>query len=517
MSGPSIKRTLCLLAAAIAGCGSPQTTSTRDAAREADRSEPLPGLSAFTAEMLLHGAGDRTTDEIAEAIEFVGGDLSIEKESDYVAVEARVLADELDLAMGLVADLVLRPTFPEEEIEKVRRRELDRLSLMAQRPSWLAEQELYRALYGDRHPYGHQDAEPEAIRRLGREDLVSFHRTHYVPRNAFLVVVGDFRTADLRALAERQFGAWPDLEPPTHDIPVPPVQTKRQVVVVDRPGSTQADIRVGNVALRRADQQFIPLRVSNVILGGNASARLFMNLRERCGYGYGAYSSVASVLAPGPLAVSAAVEDDQTAGALRELFAELERITAAPASAEELSTARAYLDGVFPMITETAANLASLVTIERVYGLPEGYWSTYRSSIMAVTSADAHAAAGANIHPDRAALIIVGDAGSVAFPARRYGDVRIVSPAGTEVGFLRGATGEWPGGEPPPCPATGDEQPRQGTSSPPEPSPPADFAFPAAEEFTLANGLPVVAIERRQLPLVHLRMVVRSGSASDPL
>jgi zinc protease len=505
-----------LAALGLLGCGA---RSTPDGDPLEGRAVRLPGLSAFTAEMVRHGAGERSTEQIAEEIEFVGGDLWIESEADYSTIQTRVLSDQLEVAVELLADLAQRPTFPSPEIEKVRRREIDRLSLMAKRPEWLASRELMRGIYGEIHPYGQFDADPAAIARLERSDLVSFHGAHYVPRNAFLVVAGDVTPDQVRSLAERHFGAWEDRPPPSHEIAPAPELPGRRVVVVDRPGSTQAQVAFGNASLGRSSEDYIPLRVANIVLGGTASARLFLNLRERCGYGYGAYSGVESYRGQAPISASGAFDANDTAGALRELFSELERIVSEPPPPEELRAARDYLDGVFPMLTETASNLARLVTIQRVFDLPEDYWSHYRSSIQWVTADTAHGAARRYIRPDQGVLVVVGDASRVAWPARRYGDVRIVSPEGIELGTLRGAPEEWPGGEPEACPSLPEEEADgegQGVE-PPRGGTPRDFDFPDVDRAVLENGLEILTVRQPQLPLASVGLVVLSGSASDPL
>jgi predicted Zn-dependent peptidase len=289
------------------------------------------------------------------------------------------------------------------------------------------------------------------------------------------------------------------------------------VVVVNVPGSTQAQISIGNVALARADADYLRLRVANQVLGGSASARLFMNLRERCSYSYGVYSSVASRLGAAPHSTGGAVESRHTAGALREIFAELASIRETQIPAAELDAAREYMVGYFPIITETAGNLAELVTLQRVLDLPADYWSTYRSNIAAVTAAEALAAAQRYVQPDHALIVIVGDATQIAEPARRWGHVTVVDIDGREVQRLEAAPDAWPGGEPEPCAEPPARASEERPADPPRPSLARDFDFPDAAERTLANGLEVVTIERRQLPLVYLRLVVRAGSASDPL
>jgi zinc protease len=476
------------------------------------------GLASFTGEMLRRGAGSRTAKQISEDIEFVGGSLDVRTEPDSTSIQVRVLRDHLDLAMSLMADLAQRPTFAQPEIEIIRQRELDRLTLMQSQPHWLARQAFYRALYGPDHPYGYADAEPQVIERLTRDQLVAFHRQHYIPRNAFLLVVGDTDPAAVEAVAQRTFGAWEDRPVPDRSIPRPPPAPAvgRRVVVVDRPGTTQAQIYIGNVALERAHPAHTRLRVANQILGGSASARLFMNLRERCSYSYGVYSNISNRAGPGPHIVGGAVEIQHTAGALREVFGELDRIRGEPPPAEELRAAQDYLVGQFPIMTETAANLAELVSIQRVFGLPDDYWSTLRSAIAGVTADQVTEVARTFIRPEDDLVVIVGDASVVAEPASHFGAVTVVDLLGRPIGTREAAPDQWPGGEPPECPALPDAGEAGPAQEPPAPSVARDIDFPAVHESVLGNGLEVLTVEQHDLPLVELRLVIRSGSGADP-
>jgi zinc protease len=506
---------LSLAGFALAGC--PGRGTGGPVEPPADGPQRLAGLATFTGEMLRRGAGERTTAQIAEEIESVGGDLSIETDPDFTAVEIQVLREHLDLAMGILADIAQRPTFPADEIERVRARELDRLAMMQSEPRWLAQQAFRRHLYGEGHPYGHADSEPDSVRRITREQLQAFHGENYVPRNAFIVAVGDVDAGEVDAAAARHFAGWADRPAPDHAVAPPPERNQREVVVVHVPGATQAQISIGNVALRRADPDFIRLRVASQVLGGSASARLFMNLREQCSYTYGVYSGVLPLLGPGPISAGGAVEGQHTAGALREMFREFDAIRSQPAPRDELGAAEAYMIGNFPVVTETAANLAYLVTIQRVFGLPADYWSTYRSNIAAVTADEALASARQYLDVDRGLIVIVGDADQIAEPARRYGPVTVITPEWQVVRRLEAAPGQWPGGEPAACPPLSRLDEGSRTSQPPQPGPARDMEFPPIHESALDNGLQVLTIERRQLPLVVARLVVRSGSAADPL
>jgi predicted Zn-dependent peptidase len=506
--------TLSLVLVLVAGCSSRNGPSTETPPGGGAR---LAGLASFTAEMLRRGAGERTAEQIAEEVAFVGGDLSVDTRFDYTVVQVQVLREHLDFALGLLADLAQRPTFAPEEIDFVRQRELDRLAHMSSQPQWIANQAFFRALYGPGHPYNARDALPETVRSLNREHLVAFHAEHYVPRNSLLVVAGDVQPDEIRAAAERHFGGWAERPAPVHAIPEPPARTERSVLVVHRPDSTQAELWVGNTGVNRADPEFLELFIASQVLGGSSSARLFENLRERCGYTYGIYSNVYTGLGRVPFVISGSVETRYTAGALREIFAELDRIRASEPPADDLAEAQAYLVGSFPFSTETAADLADLVHTQRVYGLPDDYWSTYRSALSAVSASDALTAARDYIRPDDTLVVIVGDADQVAEPARRYGHVTVVDVEGNHLRDLEAAPGEWPGGEPPPCPDAGPADAVSRTEQPPAPTAARDLDFPEVHEAALANGLEVLTVEQHTLPLVHLRLIVRSGRASDPM
>lgn len=502
----------------LCGCPGRNTTppETPDETPTASSVRRMAGLARFTGEMLRRGAGERSAEQIAEEIEFVGGSLSVDTSADYTVLQVRVLREHLDLAVGLLADLARRPTFAVEEIETIRRRELDRLSLSRSQPRWLGSQAFYRELYGAEHPYGYNDAEPTVIQGLTRDDLTNFHQQHFVPRNSFILAVGDVGTTDVREVVERHFGDWTDRPAPERAIAEPAASDGRRVVVVDRPGTTQAQILVGNLALDRSSAEYVRLRVASQVLGGNASARLFMNLRERCSYSYGVYSSVYTRRATAPHIVAGAVEVQHTAGALREIFDEIERVRTEPTPAAELDAAQAYMVGHFPIITETAGSIAELVTIQRVFELPENYWGTYRSAISAVTADEALAAARTFVHGDRNLVVIVGDASLVAEPARRYGPVTVLDQEGNVIARHEAAPGEWPGGQPDSCPETPADDEEGRSSEPPAGAEARDMDFPEVNEDRLDNGLEVLSVERRALPLVYIRLVIRSGSAADP-
>lgn len=403
--------------------------------RSGHASDPAntPGLASLVGNMLKEGTRTRTSAEIAEAIEFLGADLAVSVDPMQSVLQIRGTADQMDAMMDLLADVALHPRFDAAELTRLKRRETERLLVSYGDPSTVARREFYRAIYGANHPYSHVDATPAGIERARRSDLSSFHRTHYVPGNAFLVVAGAVTPEAARASAERAFGSWRTGRVPTLTLPEPPARTGREVIVVHRPGSQQSVINIGNLAIARSDADWVPLEVANEVLGGSASARLFMDLRERRSLTYGAYSGIDELAHPGPFRARGGIGRDPAqpdvdrSGLAMEAFMEhLERITTEAPSADEVRDATQYLSDSFPLSIDTIGRVAWMVGYLRVFGLPDDYWDTYRSAIRAVTPEAALAAARAHIDPANALVVVVGDADLVAPAMRRWGPVRVI-------------------------------------------------------------------------------------------
>jgi zinc protease len=285
----------------------------------------LPGLAAFLAEMLKEGAAGRTADEIAEAVDFMGAELDTAGTQDMLTVSMSMLDEYFADGLGLLADLVLEPTLPDEELERVRRRELAALTAKHAQPYYVGRKTCYKALYGD-HPYGAVDATEESLKAFSRESLVGFREAHFDPSTACLIVVGSVSRAEVLRDARAVFGGWPAsraAEPPVGADVVP--ITERRVLIVDFPNAVQSNILIANHALPHGHPDFIPVKVMNQVFGGSYSSRLFMNLREDKGYTYGAYSWLDARVAAGCLASWSPVGNEVTAGALTEFFRELDR------------------------------------------------------------------------------------------------------------------------------------------------------------------------------------------------
>ncbi|MCB9601388.1 MAG: insulinase family protein [Sandaracinus sp.] len=400
----------------------------------------LPGLSSAVADMLREGTQRRNSAQLAEAIEFLGADLWAGADEENVHLVFRALSDQLDEAMELLAEVATRPAFAQAELDKLKRRELDRIALQTKQPNYLGRRALFARLYGN-HPYARIDTTPEALRALKRSDLQRWHRTHFVPPNAFLVAVGNVTPERVQAAAERAFGRWRGRAPSTTELPELPTRQSREVVLVDRPGAVQSVIFLGNAAIARRDPEWVPLMVANQVLGGSAASRLFMDLRERRSLTYGAYSQVGERVGVSPFVAWAAVRTEVTSEAMTAFFENLGAIVTVPPSDVEITNAQRYLSDSFPLQIDTPAKVAGLVADLRIFGLPDDYWEGYRTSIRAVHAPEALEAAQHHVRPGEMLVVVVGDAAQIAEPLRVWGPVIVTDENGNEKQRLDAVSG----------------------------------------------------------------------------
>ena len=384
--------------------------SFRLAFRAGDSSDPpgLPGLTDVMTDMLVEGTETRTSRQIAEEVARYGATLTAGASSDYLTVAASSLSAYADQVLELLADVTLRPTFPENELALAKANAQQNLIAQRAQPSFLASEAVARVLFGQ-HPYSVVASTPESIEALTRDSLVRHHRSLLVPNNAVLFVVGDADRGHVLARAEELFGAWQPGETPSPEFPAPPERTERVAYVVNRPGSAQTNILIANTSITRTDPDYFPVLVMHTILGGNASARLFMNLREEKGYTYGAYTQLDARRLAGSFRATTEVRGEVTGVSLKEIFYELERVRAEEVSDKELTDAQTYLTGIFPIRLETQEGLVEQLVQIRMHGLPDDYLQTYRENVQRVTKEDVLRAARKYVTPDRAAVVLVGD------------------------------------------------------------------------------------------------------------
>jgi predicted Zn-dependent peptidase len=393
------------------------------------------GLASLTADMLDEGAGARNALEIADAIDFLGAELSATGDVDASYVDLRVPVARLADALPIMADVVARPTFPEAELKRLREERLASLLETLDDPAQLIRAAFPRLVFGPTHRYGTPAVGTAAsLKGITVADLKAFHASYYRPSNAVLVVAGDVTAAAIVPQLERAFGGWKGA-PGTSAAKVPsagdaPQLTARRVFLIDKPGAAQSQIRIGWVGVPRSTPDYFALRVLNTILGESFTSRLNSNLREVHGYAYGASSRFDMRSSAGAFYAAAGVQTDKTPEALQEFFNELTRIHQ-PVAAEELEKAKNYLALQLPRSFETSRSTATALAQAYVYDLPADYYTTYADRVRAVTAADVKRAADKYIQPDKFAVVIIGDRKVIepGITALNLGPITVVEPA----------------------------------------------------------------------------------------
>ncbi len=369
------------------------------------------GLAQLTTDALETGTRNRSAEQIAWELEYLGVELDSAATWDAAIVSITVPRERLEAALDLFADVVRHPAFPEAEVERLRDEQLATILQRRKEPRALANDMAAHFIFAAGVPYGRPLIGTTAsVEAITRDDVEAFYRTHYLPNAASLLFVGDIDADTARALADRHFGDWPAGQPTTPEFEVVPGVETRTIFVVDRPGAVQSEIRIGDVGVARHHEDYFPLLVMNTILGGAFTSRLNMSLRERHGFTYGARSGFAFRRRPGPFIVQAAVATEVTARAVEEALKEMTALRDEGASDKEVASARDYLRGILPLQLQTTGQLASRLADLVIFDLPDDYFQQYRQRIADVSPEDVHRVARQHLRLDRLAIVIVGDA-----------------------------------------------------------------------------------------------------------
>lgn len=379
------------------------------------------GINSAMIAMLNEGTENYSSRQLAEEIERMGASLGANSGSDSTGMMASALSLYTADIVRLMAEVLLRPTFPEDELELYKKNTIEGLKFQRSQAGFLADEQFARCVYGE-HPYSVVSPSQEDVERLSRDAMLAHHANVLKPENATLVAVGDIEPENFIALLESELAEWRGGFAPRNDLPAPPTSGKRRLVVVNRPGSAQSNILLGNLGMRLDDPDYFPALLLNQVLGAGASSRLFMNLREEKGYTYGAYSKFTSRRFSGDFEASAEVRTEVTGASLDEFMKELRKIRDEEVTATELQDAKNYLTGVFPLRAETQEGLANLLVQQELYSLPEDYLRTYRDNVTAVTAGDIRRVAQKYIHPDAFSIVIVGDGAEILRQCSSWAD-----------------------------------------------------------------------------------------------
>ncbi len=367
-----------------------------------------PGVANLTAELLTQGTTTRTATEISEAIEFVGGSLSVEAGRDVTTLSLRVLSKDLELGLDVLADVLLHPTFAPAEIERKAREIVAEIQHKHEEPGEVAAEAFDALLFGS-HPYGRPVEGTEAsVPTITRDDLARFHEAFYRPERAILAVVGDVRVPELKRLLETRLGGWTAGGSPVQSLPEPTPPTRPIVRTIQR-GVAQANIVLGHLGVKRDNPDYYAILVMNQILGGGFNSRLMSTIREANGWAY----DVRSVFSPdkyaGTFHVSLQTKNETAQPAIDAVLAEIRRLRDQGVSASELADAKAYLTGSFPLRLDTSSKVARLLASIEYYGLGLDYVDRFPDLIARVSAADVQRVAQQYLHPDQYVLAVVAD------------------------------------------------------------------------------------------------------------
>jgi zinc protease len=395
----------------------------------------VPGLANFTAGMLDEGTKTRNALAIADEAAKLGATVGTQSTMDSTTVVVRSLKKTFRQALALAADVALNPSFPPEEIERQRKSRLAALVQERDNPAAVAQRVMNAALYGAKHPYGYTETGTEGSNTaITREQMLSFWKQNFVANNAALVVAGDVTESEIKALAQEVFGGWPQGTAAAGTMPTPE-PTRGRLVIVDKPGAPQTELRVAKVGVARDTPDYFPLQVMNTTLGGQFSSRLNMNLREDKGYTYGSYSGFAFRRSAGPFLAVAGVRGDATAPSVAEIIKEIRRMAEAPPSPEELTLAKDSLIRSLPGDFESTATIAANLQALYVYDLGLDYFAKYPERVAAVDAASAQRVARTHLVPERLIVIAVGDRAKIQpeleKPELQLGKAEIRQPDGS--------------------------------------------------------------------------------------
>lgn len=368
-----------------------------------------PGVAYLAASLLDQGTTTKNAEQVASTIDSIGGAIGAGAGSDITFINAAVMKDSLGLALDLVSDLARHPAFANEEIDRQRQQIVSGLKVSYDDPDYLAGIVFDRLVYGF-HPYGRPDSgTPESIAAVTRDDLLAFHKRWFGANNAILAIVGDVSADEAFQGAERAFGSWERVQQPAVKAEEPPPPTRR-VVIIDRPGAAQTEIRVGNIALPRRHPDYLALDIATKILGGEGGNRLHRVLRSERGLTYGASADLNALKDTGQIVAETDTRSEKTAEALRLMVEEIVRLQRQRVQQRELSDAQEYLTGSFPLTVETPSAIALQVLNAVFFGLDLNELQTYRERVNATTVDDIQRVAQQYLRPDKLSIVLVGDA-----------------------------------------------------------------------------------------------------------
>lgn len=369
------------------------------------------GLAALTMDMLDEGAAGKPSLELADAIDFLGARISTGSGAHSAGVNLHTPLSKFDDALKIMSDIVLRPDFPQKELDRKKKDRLTSLMQTHDQPTAIASVAFNKILFGKDHPYGRMTDE-NTIKSFSVTDLKNLYKKYFTANNAYIVTVGDIKKDDLKNKLEAVFGKWQKDDVKEEKVKEPVQVGNRVVYLIDKPGAAQSVISIGRIGAARLTSDYNSIIVMNTLLGGSFTSRLNQNLREKNGYTYGASSRFAFRPVPGSFVASSSVQTEVTDKALREFFNEFNGIRE-PLTEDDLNRAKNLVALSFPENFQSVAVIASQLEEMVEYNLPENYFRDFVSKILSLNGNEVNAAAKKYVVPDQVIVVVVGDKAKV--------------------------------------------------------------------------------------------------------
>ncbi len=384
-----------------------------------------PGVASLAMSMLDEGTKKRNALQINDELAMLGAELSSGSNLDVSSVSLSALKMNLEPSLDLYADIILNPSFPEKEFNRLQKQQLAAIRREKVTPFQMALRVFPGLLYGQSHAYGNSftgSGTEESVKNIKIADLKQFHKTWFRPNNATLVVVGDIIMDEVKPLLEKRFGHWEKAKVPMKNIGEVKQKTKPLIFLMDRPGSQQSIIFAGHVAPPKANDQEIAISAMNDIIGGTFTSRINMNLREDKHWSYGARSLLVGARGQRPFLAYASVQSDKTAESMREMKKELDTyISTNPATEAELDKVKKNRILSLPGKWETAGSVSGSLSEMVRYHLPSNYWSTYPQKVAELNLEQVRKAGKTVLHPDRMVWVVVGDVTKIEDKIQKLG------------------------------------------------------------------------------------------------
>jgi zinc protease len=390
------------------------------------------GLAALVAEAAQEGTTTRTSEQLKREVFSIGATLSGAAGQDSTSFQVRGLADTLPQMLELVADVVRNPTFPQAEVDLIKANTAQQLQAQLASPQYVANKVFRQALFGH-HPYARIGVTPETLPAIDRDALVAYHKTYYRPNHAFLVVVGDAAPDAVFLAAEKAFGGWARGEVPAPKAPAIPALEGRRLVFVQRPNSVQSSISVGNFSIRRDDERWYILQLTNQIYGAAFDSRLVRNIREEKGYTYSPASIFQAMAEGGLYRAVADVRNEVTGATIQEIYAEIDKLRAGGPEAEELMDAKQYSRGVFLLQNATQGGFATTINTVHANGLPADYPESFQRLISQPSAEAVRTGAEMLLGSRDSVVVIVGDYTKVKDQLTSFAGITFVDISGKPI------------------------------------------------------------------------------------